>query len=397
MKLTKFIKNKKVKNTFITLSIIFLILIVGIVLYRSYAIYQEDKTYNILKGKVGEFIEGGNDIRLAVLVNGKQQSTFPGKYEGYEVKNITCTNNATAVWDSEAWSITIDDLETSSTICTVNFTRYEEEILNGADPVLADNLIPVQIADDGTVMKADIQSEWYNYTNKVWANAVILEDESVTYNNGDTIPESNIESYFVWIPRYKYKIFNLGSYTSLTSFTDKTQIIEVEFENKDTTASNGTTVGSYLTHPAFTSFESNGFWVGKFETGYDGATTSEEAERNLVNVNKIVIKPNMYSWRAIPVGRCFKNSYTYQRDLDSHMAKNTEWGAIAYLHHSDYGSATSLRLNNNSNYVTGYSATEEPTKGSNGGTSIAGNRVQARSPGVDGTYSINYFNPSSVV
>ncbi len=45
------------------------------------------------------------------------------------------------------------------------------------------------------------------------------------------------------------------------------------------------------------------------------------------------------------------------------MMKNTEWGAVAYLQHSKYGSMTSVRINNNSNFVTGYSAVNEPTCG----------------------------------
>ncbi len=60
--------------------------------------------------------------------------------------------------------------------------RYVEEILNGAEPVLADNLIPVEIDDTGKVIKANLKSEWYSYEKKKWANAVILEDESITYN-----------------------------------------------------------------------------------------------------------------------------------------------------------------------------------------------------------------------
>ena len=43
--------------------------------------------------------------------------------------------------------------------------------------------------------------------------------------------------------------------------------------------------------------------------------------------------------------------------------KNTEWGAVAYLQHSAYGSATSVRINNNSDYITGYAANNEPTCG----------------------------------
>ena len=50
-------------------------------------------------------------------------------------------------------------------------------------------------------------------------------------------------------------------------------------------------------------------------------------------------------------------------DLESHMMKNTEWGAVAYLQHSAYGSQTSVRINNNSDYITGYQANNEPTCG----------------------------------
>ena len=274
---------------------------------------------------------------------------------------------------------------------------YTESILNGTDPVLKDNLVPVTIDTDGTVKKADIYTEWYNYGNKEWANAVILKDETTTYSENEVIPESNIESYFVWIPRYKYQIFDTGSYTGLTTKTTKEQLINIVFENKDTAPSNGTTKDSWLTHPAFTSFDSNGFWVGKFETGYDGATSTAAAQVNSVDTSKIIIKPNVYSWRNMTVGNMFKNSYDYKRDLDSHMMKNTEWGAVAYLQHSAYGSQASVRINNNSAFITGYAGTEEPTKGYNSGTSIAGNRVESTSLGVDGTYTVNYLNANSGV
>ncbi len=271
---------------------------------------------------------------------------------------------------------------------------YSESILNGTDPVLKDNLVPIKIASDGTVTKADITKEWYNYENKEWANAVILKDETKTYNNGETIPEDNIESYFVWIPRYKYQIFDEGNYSGLTSFQDKTQTINIVFENKDTTPSNGTTKGTWLTHPAFTSFDSNGFWVGKFETGYDKATSTAAAGVNSVDASKIIIKPNVYSWRNITVGNMFKNSYDYQRNLDSHMMKNIEWGSVAYLQHSAYGSQASVRINNNEALITGYAATVEPTKGYSS-SSIDGNRYESTSIGKDGTYTVNYLNNNS--
>ena len=271
---------------------------------------------------------------------------------------------------------------------------YTESILNGTDPVLKDNLIPVTIDTDGTVKKADIYSEWYNYGNKEWANAVILKDETTNYSENEVIPETAIESYFVWIPRYKYQIFDTGSYTGLTTIENKVQTINVVFENKDTTSSNGTTKDSWLTHPAFTSFNSNGFWVGKFETGYNGATSTAAAQVNSVDTSKIIIKPNVYSWRTLTVGNMFKNSYDYMRDLDSHMMKNTEWGAISYLQHSAYGSGTSVRINNNTAYITGYAGTEEPTTGPTS-SSTSTNRYESTLLGVDGTYTVNYLNANS--
>ena len=238
--------------------------------------------------------------------------------------------------------------------------EYKEVLLNGTDPVLSDNLIPVVLSDDGTVTKADINTEWYKYEDKKWANAVILSDSSKTYNNGDIIPEDNIESYFVWIPKYSYQIFNLGTtngYTSGKPTTSNAQEIQIKFGTTNTNDSNNgecTTpmtsgasgncnVGDYMTSPAFISMDTNGLWVAKFET--TGSTTN------------ITVKPNQISLRNLNVKTMFETAYNYKRDNDSHMMKNTEWGAVAYLSHSKYGINTEIRINNNSNFITGYAAT----------------------------------------
>ena len=227
---------------------------------------------------------------------------------------------------------------------------YREKLLNGADPVITGDLVPVKIENSGKVTYADITKEWYKYENKKWANAVILKDKTKTYAVNEEIPNSNIESYFVWIPRYKYKIFNLGSYNSITSVDNNiNKTIEIVFENKYTASSNGTTVGSYLTHPAFQTFNTNGLWVGKFETtGLDTGITVRPGETSLRNKN---------------VKTMFNLAYNYNRNLDSHMMKNTEWGAVTYLTYSKYGKNSRVRINNNSSYKTGYAAVNEPTCG----------------------------------
>ena len=248
---------------------------------------------------------------------------------------------------------------------------YEDPILNGADPVIKENLVPVTISDNGEVTYANTQKKWYSYENKEWANAVIL-NEGVTYNVGDTIQESDIESYFVWIPRYKYQIFDEGNYTTQESdikpSTSIAKEIKIEFETNAVEASTGSAKGEWLTHPAFTNFDVNGIWVGKYETGYKGATATEEAQVNTMDSSKVIVKPNVYSWRNSTVSNMFKTAYNYERNLDSHMMKNTEWGAVAYLSHSKYGINTEVRINNNSAYLTGYAAVDGTDQSSYPGT-----------------------------
>ena len=261
---------------------------------------------------------------------------------------------------------------------------YKEEILNGTDPKLSGALIPITIEDDGTVKKADTNTKWYSYEEKRWANAVILKDEGKSYNNGEVIPEEEIESYFVWIPKYSYKLWDLGNYTGDTGIdASKVHAIEIRFGTTNTSdsvegecttpkvsgESGNCEVGDYMTHPAFLAFNTNGIWVGKFETGYDGATVKTEAEKNTVDVSKVIVKPNVYSWRSIQIATAFTVSYNYQRELESHMMKNTEWGAVAYLSHSIYGINGEIRINNYSEYKTGYAATTED--GSESTTEVA--------------------------
>ena len=235
---------------------------------------------------------------------------------------------------------------------------------SGNYPVIGNELIPVEIKPNGDTYYANTKSEWYNYGEKRWANAVILNDNAVSkYSVGMKIQESDIKGYFVWIPRYSYKIWNTGEYTKTLSLGDlknsqddatsegalwkitgnNTRIIDIKFVSTET-KEEGSTVGEYLTHPAFTLGDKtlSGIWVGKFETG--GST------------DNLIVKPNVLSLRNKTVKEFFDAGKNFAKDLDSHMMKNTEWGAVAYLSHSEYGIGNEVNINNASDFYTGYSA-----------------------------------------
>ena len=138
------------------------------------------------------------------------------------------------------------------------------------------------------------------------------------------------------------------------------QMINVEFESADTPKSSGTQNSQWLTHPAFTfgTTELNGIWVGKFEPSND--------------ISDIKIIPNVSSLRSQTVGNMFNASRAIETNdkygldastVDTHMMKNMEWGAVAYLTNSKYGryneggtcisSRCEVWINNNSNFTTG--------------------------------------------
>ena len=296
---------------------------------------KKDKLVFVLFG----LILGLSVAYAAELINGKDVSFSNG------ATNLKANNVQDAI--EEIYNKTIDN----------------SSCKNVSAPKLGEGLVPVTIENDGTVKYADTSKSWYNYCDKIWANAVILEDNT-SYKVGDTIQESDIQSYFVWIPKYKYKLWNVDTPSR------GVHEIEIVFDEIDTTDIEGVSCktpmvsgesgncnnGEYMTHSSFISMGVNGFWVGKYETGYKGATSVSSSQVNSNDTSKITIKPNVYSWRNITVYNAFLASYNYQRNLDSHMMKNTEWGAVAYLSHSKYGINTEININNNSNYKTGYSA-----------------------------------------
>ena len=199
-------------------------------------------------------------------------------------------------------------------------------------PVLDEGMIPVYYDETSeTWKKADSTNseetyKWYDYNNKKWANSVTVSSTNrSTYQSaslGTEIPMDDILTMQVWIPRYKYKVWN---YNSGSIDDSNEQEIEITFEKgtdktgeitcqdaisgtegypsetcklKETnvTCTNGTCNNKTYTHPAFTfgNEEIKGFWIGKFEASatdsLDKTTIfyAEESKDDEINVSEIV-------------------------------------------------------------------------------------------------------------
>ena len=291
---------------------------------------------------------------------------FNGKITGDKVNLLTSKDyNATTTDTYYLW-IWLDAEETSSDTMNQSFSLS----LNGScmndvpasKPDIKDGMIPVVISSNGvTSTVSENDASWYNYNNQEWANMVLVSDSSrSTYQNtsGVVVSEEDILAYYVWIPRYRYKIWTTG-----VSSRRNEQEIDIIFEGKNETKSTGTQVGEYITHPAFTfgSDEVNGIWVGKFETG--GTATAPLIKPNISSLRKQIVS------KEFATAQIFGTStYGMTSNVDAHMMKNSEWGAVAYLSHSRYGANREIYINNSSGYYTGRS-------GGNVGGSTAINTV----------------------
>ena len=247
--------------------------------------------------------------------------------------DINNTMGADNSWEGKITVITALDSSLSN---------YKDNVIAQA-PTLYQGLIPVKYDVSGNVVVADLKEEWYDYKTHEWANAVLVNCSDSTikskYFNSDmslkddavgkTISMDEILQMYVWIPRYRYKLFNAENGTA------SEQAIEIEFEKASDSKSTGTKNGEWLTHLAFTfgNTELPGFWAAKFEAS--GTTDNYQIKPNQKSLTSINLATMFSAAKSITL-----NSTKYGLNsgaVDSHMMKNTEWGAIAFLTNSIYG------------------------------------------------------------
>ncbi|HIS39068.1 MAG TPA: hypothetical protein IAB45_06135 [Candidatus Onthousia faecavium] len=240
-----------------------------------------------------------------------------------------------------------------------------EEIFTVNTPELDNNMIPV-IYENNNWVKTD-EANWYNYDKGEWANAVTVSsstrDTYLEADIGTVISMDDIETMWVWIPRYSYSIGSedgINYYGKQGNFltTMPTQelpgeidikFIEPNVKDKGTAkylVSEGIGADDWYTPDAFTfdGKELSGIWVGKFESS---SSNIEALESGIDSMNlDVMIKPNVSSWDNINVATMFQvslkmnnpgNRYGFSTDVDTHMIKNSEWAIITYLSQSKYG------------------------------------------------------------
>ena len=344
--------------------------------------------------------------------------TYNGEKQIVALKNFV-PSKMTIMGDAESTEVgtytitvylndTINTMWSDGTTAEYELTWEIKEAKKTANAPQIDSTIMKAIYwnEDGTEeYEADsFTTDMYNYAKgdgvtdskqAKWANAKTIEDES----------------YWVWIPRYAYKITYYTDSAKTKVSNSKTQYGSIDilflkgtsyneyYDDEGNVITTGLPAG-YKVHPAFQAmtttedFERNplgkwdteleGIWVAKYELSMEKL---EDGKWENVNENvritddksyRMVSKPSLDSWtlaQPFEGGAAYTNSAAMFSELNSHEIKNSEWGAVAYLTYSAYGrNGNELGVNQCNYYKTG--------KGPGLGSSTVSN----------GTYSIGLYD-----
>ena len=262
--------------------------------------------------------------------------------------------------------IAVDNDYRESAEVTYNFKTISEVKAN--KPKISNGMIPIKYNGTDWVMCEANDPQWYDYDQMKYAN-VMLSDGTFkagdAANIGKVVQTQDLGSMFVWVPRFAYSINKFktpaegeGTQQNLTDVTFLEGNTNVGIENKVRISYPKSYSKEYaltiqkgaktpkIVHPAFTmgNKELSGMWVAKFEASSKGMTTNNWFNNDSPNY-PVTILPNAETWRHLGVGNAFRAcrkmkdnaDYKLPTNADTHLMKNTEWGAVSYLAASNYG------------------------------------------------------------
>ena len=334
-------------------------------------------------GGGGGFYGGGAGTSYSDSTN---YDKYTGGGSGYVYTSSTASSYPSGCLLNSTYyltaSSTTQGTNTGHGKATITYIGKELDFIDksGAnEPVLASNMIPVYYDETNEVWKKantsnlDKNNPWYSYNKAgeykgMWANAVTVKDTNrQTYLNaepGTTISMDDITTMWVWIPRFN--AVTPSNYNGGTK--DNPGAINVTFVKANETAIDAFTFGNKSL---------SGFWYAKFETSHTTLTASTTdnnlgcSNESCSNANGIIIKPNVISLGYNNISNFFYasrsmeqsgNSFGFVKDeVDTHMSKNNEWGAVAYLTQSIHGRCTNsttcseVYINNSRGFYTGRS------------------------------------------
>ena len=328
MKLEKF-KEKDNKRKFIILfTVCCVFLLAGVFLYTSFAVFTEDKQFNVINGTY----QDPGDLYFAVYIDGQITNTFPSKDSGYtlDTTQSSCTNGATVSWDNDSWSAAINFTNYSAgNMSRTKCTMYFKEA-TFADTILACNDTAANCIKDNASLSKEIAtddpdsnaryigadpSNYVRFNDELWRIIGVFNN----IDNGSGTKETRLKII---------RAESIGSY----SWDNKGFLGENDWS--DSALQQVLNSGAYYNRTS-----------GECPHGGNGATTScDFSSIGLTETAKAMISNAKWNLGGSSTYNDVTASMFYERERGTtvYTGRPTEWiGQIGLMYPSDYGYATS--------------------------------------------------------
>ena len=297
MKLERFKVQDNKKKFIIVFTVCCVLLLAGVFLYTSFAVFIEEKQFNVINGKY----QDPGDLYFAVYVDGQITNTFPSKDSGYtlDTEKSSCTNGATVSWDNDSWSALVNFSNYSAgnmsrTKCTMYFkeqTAYDKCIAEGKDEVTCNMIANVDTSGQCPTVNEDGTVE---VTAKEDTESLICtapDDYGTSYYY-----RGNVDNNYVKFAGYYWRILRVNGDGSIRMiYAGDADVIDA-LPNKTEVLANGyndaNTDYTQIGASSYNSSRNDNAYVG-YMYGATGASTYEETH---ANINNSTIKTRVDEW-----------------------------------------------------------------------------------------------------
>ena len=227
LKLQKFKEKNSKRKIILTAIILSALLLSGIYLYNSFAIFTEEKHFNVINGTVGD----PGDIYFAYYVDGEITRSMPKQNTGYTLNTdkSECTNGVTPNWNNATWTFeanysNYNATDYTRTRCNLYFEKTSKVVSTALGNLTVNSYTPdfsksacnnelCESHENGIYMAEDNDGTSYYYRGSVENNYVkfagfywriiringngsirMIYDGDAVYNNGEASPSRSIGS-----------------------------------------------------------------------------------------------------------------------------------------------------------------------------------------------------------
>ena len=205
MKLKKFKERNNKQIGIIIFTITCILLVSGVMLYRTFAIFEVKTNQNVIKG----IVQDPGDIYFAYYVDEKIQKEMPQKNEGYilDEEKSYCgelgskDESIIPTLNEEDWSITVKGMKTSRTKCNLYFRDYYKVKVNETEHQVQTSSSDLKIEKAGNILLCNNGITAKEENNEIHLNNITKDSTCRFYDTSNNALDKidNTKNYILFL------------------------------------------------------------------------------------------------------------------------------------------------------------------------------------------------------